>query len=297
MNPVRPSTLKVWWLACRPKTLLIGLAPVAIGLGLAKGDGAFHAPTAILTLVTGLLVQILSNLVNDLADFQKGTDDENRLGPPRVTAMGWVSPEGMRVAIAVTGSLVVIGTIFLAVQGGWPILILGAASMLFAWAYTAGPFPLGYHGLGDLFAFVFFGPVAVSATYYLQTDRLTSHAIWAGIAPGAFSTALLTVNNLRDIHGDRLNGKRTLAVRFGETFAKVEYQACLALSIAGPVAVAFLTGKWWCLCAPGALAVALPAIRLVRGPHAGAGLNAALGRTALTALFFSGAFALACLIP
>lgn len=297
MNPVRPALPMVWWMALRPKTLLIGFAPVFLGFGLAAGDGRFHGPTAALTLACGLLVQIFSNLVNDLADFERGTDDEDRLGPVRVTQKGWVSPHQMRVAIALVGSLVVLGTAVLAVQGGWMILVLGTLSLLFAWAYTGGPFPLGYHGLGDFFAFFFFGPVAVSATYYLQTDRLSPHAALAGLAPGAFSAALLTVNNLRDIHGDRASGKKTLAVRWGAGFARAEYTICLALAGATAVALAFFTGRLWCLCAPGALALALPAWKMVQGPHAGSGLNRALGRTAVTALFFCGALAIAYLIP
>ncbi|MBN8215931.1 MAG: 1,4-dihydroxy-2-naphthoate octaprenyltransferase [Spirochaetes bacterium] len=287
MNAARPSTLSVWLQAARPKTLLIGVAPVTIGLGVAWADGSWDLRVAAMTLACGLLVQVLANLINDYYDWKKGADGPERLGPPRVTQMGWVSPGAMRAAILALSLLIAAGGWWLSRRGGAPILLLTGASLLFAYLYTGGPYPLGYHGIADGFAFLFFGPVAAGATYYLQTDLFPPHLVVAGSAPGFYSAALLSVNNLRDREGDARSGKRTPAVRFGERFMRFEYTACLVGALACAVAFALMTRRPACLGALAALAVALPALRLVYTPAAGARLNAALGMTSLSSTLFA----------
>lgn len=287
MSAPRPSTLSVWLQAIRPKTLLIGVAPVTMGLGISRSDGSWNTAVALMTLACGLMVQVLANLVNDYYDWKNGADGPERLGPPRVTQMGWVSPAGMRASILALAIAIAAGGWWLSLRGGHGILALTGASLLFAWIYTGGPFPLGYHGLGDPFAFLFFGPVAAGATYYLQTDLLPPHILVAGSAAGFFSAALLSVNNLRDREGDARAGKRTLAVRFGEGFMRAEYACCLAGALLCAASFTLMTHRLWCLGAISSLALCLPALRLIFTPGAGRRLNAALGQTSLASTAFA----------
>ncbi len=223
--PPRPESLwQIWWMAARPKTLPASLAGVVAGLALALAQGVFRPWVAGATLLAAVLLQVGVNLANDAQDYQRGADrPEERLGPPRVTALGWLPPETvMRGAWIVFGLATLLG-LFLVMVGGWPILAIGVAAILSAWAYSGGPYPLGYHGLGEVFVFLFFGPVAVAGTYYLQTGRLHPWVWWVGTGVGLLVTAILVVNNYRDMETDRRAGKRTLAVRLGKRGTQVEF--------------------------------------------------------------------------
>ncbi|MEL6341742.1 MAG: 1,4-dihydroxy-2-naphthoate polyprenyltransferase [Myxococcota bacterium] len=235
--------LKVWIMASRLRTLPAAIAPVIIGCALAIADGAFHLGAAFAAMAGAILIQIGTNYANDYFDFINGADNEKRVGPTRATAAGLIKPNAMRAAFITTFALTIPVIIVLTLRGGWPIVLIGIASIISGILYTGGPRPLGYMGLGDLFVLVFFGPVAVAGTYYVQALTLPPEAIIAGLAPGLISTAILVVNNLRDVHTDAEVGKRTLAVRFGETFARIEYLATLFLAILIPPALVAMTSS------------------------------------------------------
>jgi len=219
----RASRASVWIAACRPRTLPAAAAPVVVGAALAAHDGVFAAGPAALALVGALLLQIAANLANDYYDDVKGADGPDRLGPVRATAAGLVSRSAMRRAfIAVLAASTVVGAALVAI-GGWPILAIGVAGILCAVLYTGGPFPLAYLGLGEVFVFVFFGPVAVAGTYYVQSHTAPLSVVVAGIAPGLLSSAVLMVNNLRDVESDARASKKTLVVRFGRPFVRSLY--------------------------------------------------------------------------
>ncbi|MCP4156989.1 MAG: 1,4-dihydroxy-2-naphthoate polyprenyltransferase [bacterium] len=238
--------MKTWLLAIRPKTLPAAAVPVIIGTVIAFGDKTHHFLSAVIALFGALLIQVGTNLVNDYADFKKGTDDEERIGPVRVTQAGLVTPGQMKVAIWVTFLLAVMVSLYLVYRGGWPVVVIGVFSILSGVLYTAGPYPLGYLGLGDLFVLIFFGPVAVGGTYYVQALTVNWVVILAGFGPGLISVAILAVNNLRDIGGDKKSAKKTLAVRFGRDFAMKEYFYSLVLATLIPVAISLIKQehKW-----------------------------------------------------
>lgn len=285
-TPQQPSTARIWWSAIRPATLWAGAVPVIVGTALALADGAWAIGAALLALAGALLIQIGCNLVNDYSDFHRGADGPDRLGPPRATARGWLTPRQVATAAALCLTAAALIGLAITAIAGWPLLALGIASILAAIAYTAGPYPLAYLGLGDLFVLAFFGFGATAGTYYLQTGALTPGALWAGYAIGAIATAILVVNNLRDRHTDAAAGKKTLAVRLGPRAARAEYTA-LILSAYLAITAAILTGA----APPGwALALAsLPiAVRAIIAVHRldGAALNAQLGATARLELIF-----------
>ena len=190
---------------------------------MAYGDGIEHFPTAFVCLLASLLIQIGTNLANDYFDFKKGADTEERVGPIRVTQAGLVSPSQMVIATIIVFAFAAIACLILVSRGGWPIAILGILSILSGIFYTAGPRPLGYLGLGELFVLIFFGLVAVGGTYYVQSYEINMAVILAGFGPGLLSCGILVVNNLRDVESDKKSNKRTLAVRFGKSFAQIEY--------------------------------------------------------------------------
>lgn len=295
---MRVIIMKHWLLAARPKTLWAAVGPVMIGTAMAHGEGGAHLPTAMACLLGAVLLQIGTNFSNDYADFMKGTDTPNRVGPARAVASGWVTPRQMLVATIVVFVLAALVCGYLMTRGGWQLLVLGVVSILAGLAYTAGPFPLAYLGLGDLFVLVFFGPVATAGTYYVQTQSFAWLPVLAGLGPGLLSVAILTVNNLRDIEGDRLAGKRTLAVRLGVTFARIEYAACVLLAAAVPyVMVAFFAPtRRNALMACLLVVAAWPVMRLVF-TRSGRALNPGLGRTALLLLVYSLTLSLGWLIP
>ena len=225
----------LWFTTIRPKTLYAAISPVLLGSCLSINQASFNIFIAIITLFSALCIQILTNLSNDLYDFLKGTDNQNRVGPKRALQMGLLSMKQIKRAIFFILILSVLSGCFLIFIGGTPILIIGILSIISAIAYTGGPFPLGYNGLGDLFVFIFFGLIAVSGTFYLQTGYINIESIIIGIASGALSTTILIVNNIRDISTDQLSGKKTLAVIFGKQFAQLEYVFFMILSYICPL--------------------------------------------------------------
>ena len=233
--------LKTWILAIRPKTLTAAVSPVMIGTAMAYGDGVHHIFSAMLCLIAALSIQIGTNLANDYFDFKKGADNEERIGPTRVTQAGLITPQIVKRAFIISFAICVLASYALIQRGGWPITMIMIVSIISGILYTAGPYPLGYVGLGDLFVFIFFGPVAVAGTYYVQSYEMNTAVILAGIAPGLISTAILAVNNYRDIDSDAKSGKRTLAVRFGRAFAQREYLVCILLASVIPFIIFYVT--------------------------------------------------------
>ncbi|MBN1209401.1 MAG: 1,4-dihydroxy-2-naphthoate polyprenyltransferase [Myxococcaceae bacterium] len=284
--------LKAWLLAVRPKTLTAALVPVSVGTGLAFGAGVGRWLPALAALVGALLIQIGTNLTNDYYDFKKGADTSERLGPMRVTQSGLIAPSTVLAGALACFGLAILSGIYLVWVGGWPIVAIGLTSVLCGYAYTGGPFPLAYHGLGDVFVFVFFGLVAVTGTFYVQALTVSPAAWWAAIPVGALGTALLVVNNLRDAHTDVKAGKRTLVVRLGTGAGKAEYLLMLAASFATPVALFGLgMASAWVFLALLSAPLAVGPLRLVLKAQ-GAALNAALGGTARLQLVFGLLFAL-----
>jgi len=218
------NSIQTWLLAFRPKTLPAAIAPVIIGLSYAYHLGIFKPFITFCTLFASILIQIGTNLANDVYDFEKGTDTEERLGPKRVTQAGLLTPQQVKKAMIFTFLFALLIGCYLAWIGGWPIVIIGSFAILSGIAYTGGPFPLGYNGLGDFFVFIFFGIVAVPGTFYLQGGELfDSFAIILGIVMGLMADCILIVNNIRDADNDIKTGKRTLAVIFGKKASKIQY--------------------------------------------------------------------------
>jgi len=281
---------KTWLLAIRPKTLAAAVAPVVVGTGLALGHGAFRPLPALAALAGALLIQIGTNLTNDYYDFKKGADTAERVGPLRVTQAGLVAPQTvLRAAVGTFAAAIAVGG-YLVLAGGWPIAVIGVLSVASGWAYTGGPYPLGYNGLGDVAVFVFFGLVAVTGTYFVQAGAAPPSAWLASIPVGAMATAILVVNNLRDQATDARAGKRTLVVRFGERAGQAEYVAMLAVAFAAPVALWVAGASPWCLLALGSIPLAAPPLSKVlraKGPA----LNPALGETARLQMGFALLFA------
>ncbi|MBS1148769.1 MAG: 1,4-dihydroxy-2-naphthoate octaprenyltransferase [Myxococcaceae bacterium] len=281
----------IWLQAARPKTLVAGIVPVAVGSALALRDGAFLPIAAGMALLGALLIQIGTNLTNDYFDFVRGADTADRLGPPRVTQQGLLSPKAVKAGALLCFALAIAVGLYLVAVGGWPILVIGIASVLAGYAYTGGPFPLGYHGLGDVFVLVFFGLVAVGGTYFLQAQALTATALMAAIPVGTLGVALLAVNNVRDAATDARAGKKTLVVRFGTGFGRAEWVAMVALAFATPIAL-WVTGA-----AGDAVLLPLLALPLVVAPfrlvrnRSGVVLNTALAATARLQLVFGLLFA------
>lgn len=288
---------RVWLLAARPKTLLAAVSPVMVGTAMAWGDGVFHALSAVLALVGAVLIQVGTNFHNDYSDFEKGTDRPDRVGPTRVTAAGLSTVAQMRRATIAVFSLAVASGMYLMIRGGWPIVVVGFSSILFGVLYTAGRKSLAYLGIADVFVLVFFGPVAVAGTYYVQALSLHPAPVIAGFGPGLLSMAILLVNNIRDADGDAAAGKRTLVVRLGRPVGRALY----ALSIVGAAVVA----AWVALSPEGHPASALAALvaipgfllwRTVSRETTGPALNPVLGRTAALGLAWSFLFSIGCLL-
>jgi 1,4-dihydroxy-2-naphthoate octaprenyltransferase len=286
------SRLGAWALATRPKTLITGMVPIIVGSSLAFHDHAFAPLAALVALAGALLIQIGTNLANDYYDFKRGADTSERVGPARATQQGWIAPRQVLMgALGCFASAVAVG-MYLVSVAGWPILVVGLISVFAGYAYTGGPFPLGYNGLGDVFVLVFFGFVAVGGTYFVQALTVTPVALLAGVPVGALGVALLAVNNTRDAKTDVLAGKRTLVVRFGTRFGQWEYVAMVVLSALIPLGL-WLSGQAsaWVMASWLALPLSARPIRLLFTQQ-GAALNAALGATAGFQFIFCSLFAL-----
>lgn len=280
-------------LAARPKTLWAAVAPVLVGIGMAVEAGVFHPAAALCALLGAVFIQIGTNFANDYYDFLKGADTEERKGPLRVTQAGLVAPEAMRRATVLAFGLAVAAGLYLIVRGGWPVLAIGVLSILFGVIYTAGRYSLAYLGIADLFVLVFFGPVAVAGTYYVQALDVGLVVIAAGLGPGLLSTAILLVNNIRDVDEDRTAGKRTLIVRLGRRSGVVLYGACVVLAACTPVVLFFWTGGHpWAMLAGLILLPAVPVVRRLSAERDARALNPLLGATSRLLLVYSVLFSI-----
>jgi 1,4-dihydroxy-2-naphthoate octaprenyltransferase len=291
------SPFKIWILAIRPKTLPASIAPVFIATAMAFGDGIHHFPTAILCLAGALAIQIGTNLANDYYDFKKGVDTPQRLGPVRVTQAGLIPPSSVKLAFMASFGLSALACAWLVMRAGWLLAVLGVLAILSGILYTAGPRPLGYRGWGDALVLIFFGPVAVGATYYVQSFEMNAAVLMAGLAPGLLSVAILTVNNLRDMEGDQRAGKKTLAVRFGRSFVLSEYLFCVLGASVMPVFIyIFIQDHLAILTSVLTALAAIPAIKTVLTKMDGPSLNLALASTGKLLLVYSVLFSLGWLL-
>lgn len=283
----KPTFLQAWWLAIRPRTLPAAASGVAMGSALAWYDDSFKFLPALACLLIALLLQIGSNVANDVFDFERGADTAERLGPMRVTQAGYLTPTQVKRGMLVIFGLAALLGLYLASLRGWIVIWLGAGAILSAVAYTGGPYPLGYHGLGDVFVFLFFGLAAVAGTYFVQVGSVSTAAWWMSVPVGLIVTAILVVNNLRDIEGDQKTGKHTLAVLMGERGAKIEYILLMTVAYLLLPALAILKiipvgGMLAWLSLP--LAIRTLRVALTQKGHL---LNAALAGTSQTAFLFS----------
>ncbi len=296
MTAATISPARAWMLAARPRTLPAALAPVIVGTALALRDGAFAPGPAIAAVLVALLLQIGANFANDVFDFRRGADTAERLGPTRVTQSGLIAERQVLAATIAVIILAAIAGFYLVLRGGVPILILGIAAIIATLAYTGGPFPLGYNGLGEVFVLIFFGFVAVAGTYYVQSLQLTAAVVAAAIPVGALVTNILVVNNLRDRETDQRAGKRTLAVRFGRAGTQREYLILIIVAYLTPLLL-WLTGALgpWTLLTWLTLPLAARLVRQTR-QETGRALNKTLGGTAQLELIFSILFAVGILL-
>ena len=281
--------LHIWLMAARPRTLPAAVAPVLVGTALAATEGTLRWLTFLAAMLGALFIQVGTNLSNDYSDARRGADTEDRLGPVRVTAGGLVPPRQVLVATYVAFGLAVLAGVYLIATAGWELLLVGAASILAGVLYTGGPRPYGYEGLGEVFVFLFFGVVAVTGSYFAQTERLTWEAFALAVPVGLLAAAILVVNNVRDLETDRRAGKRTLAVRLGRGRARGLYVAM----VYGAFVCALL--PWllgsdelsaWLGLALLALPLAVPVVGIVRSRTDGPSLNGALARTGMLQLVF-----------
>ena len=227
-------SLKNWIHAARPKTITAASTPVIIGASLSYLHDSFNLLVSLIALFCATLIQIGTNFANDYYDYKKGSDRDDRIGFKRMTAAGLIVPNTMKWAAYITMLFAFLTGLYLVKVGGLIILAIGISSLVFGIMYTGGPFPLGYNGLGDIFVFVYFGIVATMTTYYLNTLEWSNMSFWASVIPGALSTNILVVNNLRDVAQDKLSGKKTLGVLLGEKALKWEYTLLLILALAIP---------------------------------------------------------------
>ncbi len=295
--PKAYSKSKIWLLAIRPKTLWAAVAPVIIGTAMAYEAGSFQLLAFLAALFGGTMIQIGTNLANDYFDFKKGADSRRKFGPTRVTQAGLVSQPEIKTAMVLAFAMAFLAGIYLVYLGGWPIVAIGILSITFGVLYTATKLALGYSGLADFFVLVFFGPVAVGGTFYVQTLEINIAVILAGLAPGLFSVAILTVNNLRDIETDKIAGKKTLAVRFGPIFAKVEYIVTLIAAALVPLVLWLMTNEHFeATIAAAVILLALRPIRKVLRNKNKTGLNSVLAQTAQILLLYSLLFSMGWLL-
>jgi len=288
----RPGSVGAWWRAARPATLPASLVPVAVGSAVAFAEGALSWRGVATCWVVATALQLATNFVNDYADFERGTDRADRLGPPRAAQQEWLTPRALRFGAAVALSVATLAGIQGILLGGWPIAVGGALALVCAWAYTGGPVPLGYHGFGDVLVFVFFGLFAVVGTHWVQAGT-ASAAAWATAVPiGCLATALIAVNNLRDRPTDVASGKRTLAVRFGPAGARRYTAGCVVAAYLGLPAVAGTGAGPWAALPLATLPLAVPVLRSILS-DAGPRLNRTLAATGRLEVAFGSLLGLA----
>jgi 1,4-dihydroxy-2-naphthoate octaprenyltransferase len=279
-------------MAARVRTLPAAIAPVLVGTSLALGDGTFHPLAFAAALLGAVFIQVGTNLSNDYSDARRGADTEDRLGPVRVTAGGLVPPSQVLVATYVTFGLAVGCGVYLVAVAGWELVAVGAASILAGVLYTGGPRPYGYEGLGELFVFLFFGIVAVAGSYFVQVQHLPWQAFVCAVPVGLLASAILVVNNVRDLETDRRAGKRTLAVRLGRQRTRNLYVAMLALAfLTAPLPWAFSSMTAWLFLPWLAIPLARKVAGVVRTHVDGPALNGALAATGALQLVFCLLFA------
>jgi 1,4-dihydroxy-2-naphthoate polyprenyltransferase len=282
------SPLRLWLVASRPRTLPAAVAPVLVGTALAGTEGTFKPLRFACALIGSIFIQIGTNLANDYSDARRGADTEDRLGPVRVTAGGLMPPRKVLIGTYVAFGVAVAAGAYLIAVAGWQLLLVGAASIAAGVLYTGGPRPYGYEGLGELFVFLFFGVVAVVGSYFVQVEELEWEAFALSVPVGLLASAILVVNNVRDVDTDRRAGKRTLAVKLGRDGARTLFDAMLALAFVAPVVIVLAGGlDTWILLSLLAAPLALPVRRAVRTRTDGASLNAALAGTGRLLAVFS----------
>lgn len=286
MEKVERNSIRAWILAARPKTLTGAITPVIIGIALAVMDGKFNGMPALICILFACLMQIAANFINDLFDFLKGTDREDRLGPERACAQGWISAGAMKTGIIITVIIACLVGSILLFYAGWQLIIVGLLCVLFAFLYTIGPYPLSYNGWGDVLVIIFFGFVPVGGTYYVQTLTWTMDVTIASLVCGLIVDTLLVVNNYRDRDADRRSGKRTIVVRFGEPFGRYLYLMlgiaaswlCIWFAIDGHIYAAILPQLY--------LIFHLRTWEKMVKIHSGKKLNSILGETSRNMLLF-----------
>ena len=292
-----------WWLAVRPKTLFASMAPVLVGCGVAIFHrGPFRLGAALAALLVSVLFQIAANLINDVADYAKGTDAHDRLGPTRVTQAGILTPTQVWQGVGVIALLAAACGLYLTSLAGWGVILIGLSAALGAALYSLGPYPLSDYGLGDLFAMIFFGFVAVCGTVWVVSGTLPWAAWPAAVGVGALVTAILVVNNIRDIETDRRAGRINLPIRFGRQAGETEYASMLLLAFAVPLLLfILLQGQVWLLLVYAAVPNALRVFRLLRSAQSGPTFNQLLAKTSRLTFLYGGllaaALALSGLIP
>jgi len=279
-----------WWLGIRPRTLPAAIAPVLVGWGIVIGtkSSSFKILPALVILFCSLLIQIGTNLVNDVVDFEKGIDTQERQGPTRVTQAGLLTPSQVRIGISITFGLAVVAGIYLFIIAGWPVLVIGAASILAGISYSTGPFPLAHNGLGDLFVLIFFGFVAVCGTVYVLCGSIPVIAWLSGFAVGGLTVNILVVNNIRDIETDRSAGRKTIPVVFGRLAAEIEYGIFFAVAFLMPeFLLLYHLSQIWILIPLVFLQYGFGVVRLMLSAKEGPMFNKALAKTSQLLLFFS----------
>jgi 1,4-dihydroxy-2-naphthoate polyprenyltransferase len=281
------SSLRIWLMAARPRTLPAAIAPVLVGTCLAGFGGVFHVLRFIAALLGAIFIQVGTNLSNDYSDARRGADAEDRLGPVRVTAGGLVPPRQVLVATYVSFGLAVLAGIYLIAVAGWLLLVIGLASILAGVLYTGGPRPYGYEGLGELFVFLFFGVVAVAGSFYVQIEHLHWEAFALSVPVGLLAAGILVVNNIRDVDSDRRASKRTLAVKLGRERTRVMFAVVLGLAfILAPVTWLFGPLSAWVMLSWLSLPLAVRLFGIVRTRTDGPSLNGALALSGQLQLVF-----------
>jgi len=283
----RPSALRIWLMAARPRTLPAAVAPVLVGTSLAATQGTFKPLTFVAAMLGALFIQVGTNLSNDYSDARRGADTEDRLGPVRVTAGGLVPPRQVLRATYMAFGVAVLAGVYLIATAGWELLLVGAASILAGVLYTGGPRPYGYEGLGEVFVFLFFGVVAVAGSYFAQVERLEWEALVLAVPVGLLASAILVVNNVRDLETDRRAGKRTLAVRLGRERARALFVGMVVLAfVTAPLPWILGSLSPWLFLSWLAIPLAVPVIGVVRTRTDGPSLNGALAATGRLQLVF-----------